>query len=151
MDFIVSCCLMVVFYIGLRKSSTFLSDTKPLVDKYEFRDVNYFSNYWTIFLLMMLLLPPNRFSSVFNTRFLKQCGKYSYGIYLWHVYALTLLKENKKVPKTSEFEQALFIVVVSYIFGKMSFHLFEVPLQKASLFFCSLVQTSSISNINKNK
>lgn len=50
--------------------------------------------YWSVFLLMMLIGAPNPFTDLLGqSRVLRETGKYSFGLYLWHDYALKIFRQ----------------------------------------------------------
>ena len=140
--FLTSCLLLFIYYRGLR-------DTKinPSVSPYRRTDVNFTSNYWTFFLLLLLVVGPNRFTGIFQTRFLKQYGKYSFGIYLLHAYAILLIKEN--FPNLCEFDRAFFNVLLAYVFGKGFYYLIEFPCLKFASFLCSLLHSNVVGDFRQ--
>jgi peptidoglycan/LPS O-acetylase OafA/YrhL len=89
--------------------------------------------YWTIVIALMLIGAPNFFTNLFNFKYLKYGGKFSFGIYLLHsmcVYYVEEIFHNKL--KRYSWEIVICIVISSYICGFLFFYLIENLLMKLS-------------------
>ena len=130
------------FYIPLLRNS---SELLPLPKKYVVQnadDVKFYSYYWSLFLLCMILFAPNRFTNVFNTRLLQKFCQFSYGIYLMHPYGLALTFDY--LPKAnSGFEQIALCLFFSYCFGKCFYYVIEYPLVKMAKFLCNQISQAA--------
>ena len=123
--------MFILYYLGLRCSSPVLISPMVISE-------NVYPYYWTVFMFLMLLFAPNRFTQVFTMRMLTNFGKYSYGAYLMHTYAIVLITERKSISN-SYLEQMFFMLVISYFLGKIFYCLIDLPLIKLANKTCSLV------------
>ena len=134
--------MFILYYMGLRCSSPFL--IYPMVIS-----ENAYPYCWTVFMFLMLLFAPNRFTQVFTTGILTHFGKYSYGVYLMHTYAIVLISERKSITN-SYLEKMFFMLILSYIFGKIFYYLIDLPLIKLANKICSRVSQLSPPFTDRN-
>lgn len=139
--------LALSYYLIFRNSSRLLAKPKKF-DWDDLESINYFSYSWTILLLCMLLSAPNRFTNAFKTQFLRKCGKFAYGIYLWHSYAIVLSKDYMPTSN-SGFESIFLTVLIAYFLGKIFYYLIEYPLIKLSSILCAKVLNLSLVKSNE--
>ena len=123
--------------IKCHEKCNFLTGNKP-------EHIHLYSNFWAMFLIIILVSGPNRFTCIFKTRILKNAGKYSYGTYLLHPYALSIVM-NSYHKYNSELIRIGYTLLIAYWFGKCFYYLIEFPLSKVSNHFCMLA-TSRINN-----
>ena len=64
-------------------------------------------------------------------------GKYSYGIYLLHPFALAIMLENYR-NYNSEIVRVSFTVIITYWLGKMFYYIVEFPIVKVSNHVCAI-------------
>ncbi len=140
--------LIFFFYFGLKSISRLMIKPASITGDNP-ADLNWFANYWSIFLCASLLSSPNRFTNIFKTRLLRNSGKYSYGIYLLHPCALHLIAEY--MPKyNSELVRIFYTICLAYWLGKLFYFLIELPLLKVSNKACLYV-TSKFNTENQRK
>jgi peptidoglycan/LPS O-acetylase OafA/YrhL len=90
--------------------------------------------YETIMLATMLFSEKTGpISAFFNSSFMMSCGKYSFGIYLFHPMVIEIfirLRRSHGVKFTYQFEFVITIFVFTYFVGLVWFHLLENTLIK---------------------
>lgn len=96
---------------------------------------------WGFIIFLMAIGHPNYFTHIFSgSLFLKQTGKFSFGIYLLHIYVINI---DQVIPLQTRTEVAIMVVVYSFILG-YSFHLIlENPLMNLVNKICE-----QLSNLN---
>ena len=119
-----------MYLMGLRFTSHIFGYLKSL---------NFYGNYWSILMLLMLVAHQNFFTNAFENSFLKLCGKFSFGIYLLHPMVISFfIQINLKASLKSQFELLASAVACSIILGYTFFKLIENPLMKLANYLCKL-------------
>ena len=86
-------------------------------------------------LILMLLTAPTTFTDMFaKSSILTSYGKYSYGIYLWHIETLFKVVRKKSYFKSDGFEVLLLEVSLAYLYGFCFYYLVENPLMNIANF-----------------
>lgn len=105
------------------------------------------SVYWSFFVFLMLVGAPNYITNIFNISFLKKCGKYSFGMYLFHPACLQLVhclypfipRCTKRDLKT-DVEVLVAVVFLSYFVGYLFFNFIENNLINLANVLCKKVE-----------
>ena len=109
-----------IFFYGLKLSSKFFSRNSSLC---HFK----YSIYWSFFILNLIFAESNHFTDFINLPILKNFGKYSFGIYLYHYEGfrvINFLKFNNYISN-SNIEIIIIELFVSYLYGMIFFYLIE--------------------------
>lgn len=99
--------------------------------------------YWSFVLVLMLLGAPNFFTDIFNCRYLKYGGKFSFGIYLFHPAALLYIRayiKDKNYYK-GNYELLIYAIIASYFLGFLFYYLMENPLMKLGHYVCNRISS----------
>ena len=145
-NFISSSFLLFLFHLFIKNYGKFWADYKIFTD-YIFvwlglKPRRLFSNFdfgsvFSIYLLMMLITGPNSFTNVFaKSAVLLSVGKYSYGMYLYHVklYSLETFTYVKSV-----LEYLIFFFTLVYICGVLFYYFVENPLMNLANYVCKKI------------
>jgi len=96
--------------------------------------------YWSIVMGLMIIGAPNFFTNIFNFKYFKYGGKYSFGIYLLHPMCIHYVKEFLQIKyKRSDFEIIICYVILSYFLGFLFFYMLENILMKSANGFIKLI------------
>lgn len=93
------------------------------------------SEYISILLLAILLIgAANNTTKMLETEFFQNLGQSSFGIYLWHIICIDIVKylvyflaNIGFVNKISHTEKLVILFGLSYVSGFLFFHLIENP------------------------
>ncbi|CAF0927553.1 unnamed protein product [Brachionus calyciflorus] len=110
-----------------------------------FRDANHPGIKFSILLFCMLIGAPNDFTRVFGQNFLlKKIGKFSFGVYLWHPMAITLILRNYKFERRiSAFSCVLMLTQLCAV---LFYFLVENPMMKLGNILIQKVHMENIKN-----
>jgi peptidoglycan/LPS O-acetylase OafA/YrhL len=98
--------------------------------------------YALLLLLVLKLKPGNLPESVLTHPAMTTIGKYSYGMYLYHLTIISLLAPHlARVPRPLGF---LLILLAVLIFSALSWHLFEQHFLKMKRYFVSSQKTRTV-------
>ena len=123
LDSIVSFLCVVMLIIGLRAPEWIRIEKLDMTP--------FYSIYWSIFLIFTLMGSPNYVSLFFqNSMFLQQCGKYSFGIYLFHRMAQYFLGQKFKFLNEMKVDFVITHIFLSFIIGYLFYQLVEKNLLK---------------------
>jgi peptidoglycan/LPS O-acetylase OafA/YrhL len=92
-------------------------------------------------------------SAFFNNDFLRSCGKYSFGIYLFHPMVIEIyirLVSVYPLKATFLFDLAAAVFSVTYLVGLLWFHLLEDRLIKLASKCCKRIEAFSLFRDNYN-
>ena len=85
----------------------------------------YSSAYWTVFLLILICGAPNFFTDLFTSTFLKLTGKFSFGIYLYHMMCIKIVILYFKETARLQTEMIVYVVGMSFVAGCAFYYLLE--------------------------
>ena len=106
------------------------------------------SLYWSIVMISMILGAPNFFTDLFNYKFIKYAGQFSFGIYLLHpmciLYSLDICSKYKC---KATFQYVFLTLILSYFAGFIFFYFVENLLMKLSKYCCS--RLANCNHFNK--
>lgn len=140
--------ISILFYLIIRKFSRFFQ----IHMTWEKGSLS--AEYHTLLLFILVLIgAPNFITEFLENKILQNLGKYSFGIYLWHVMCIDIVNyeskmflENKQsryyLGRLSNTEKFMMLFLHSYICGWLFFNLIESPLMRIANFLCE-----KISNI----
>ena len=114
----VSVAIGLLFVFGVRTFSEFWQKDYDPTSLEAFSIKSYINSgiYWAITMFLMLIGAPNFVTNVFSTsKFLKYCGKFSFGMYLLHPMCMTIIRENINMKSFIEF--ILLVVAFSFLVG----------------------------------
>ncbi len=131
--------IVLVFFVMTRKFSRYYDSNM------RFSMHVLASEYISILLLAILLIgAPNDTTKILETKFFQNLGQYSFGIYLWHIicidivkYLIYFLAYIGFVNKLSHTEKLVILFGLSYLSGCLFFHLIENPCVKLAAFLCN--------------
>lgn len=104
--------------------------------------------YWSTCLLLTLINQPNIISNFFGqSSFLKNFGRQSYSLYLWHASVINIVK---KIGTTYQFENLILCVFFSYYVSYILYCIIEKPLIRIGNYFCSKLDSFKFFQNNKN-
>ena len=104
------------------------------------------SVYWACFLLLFVLSKENFFTGYFNGRFLYYCGKFSFGIYLYHMGFISFFYKNYNKKVKLKFEIVLYSFIGTFIAGCLFYYLIEKPLMNLGNKICNFISHMKIFN-----
>lgn len=137
----VSLFIILLFVFGVRSFSEFWQkDFDPTsLEAFSIKSYIYSGLYWAFTMFLMLIGAPNFVTNIFSTsKFLKYCGKFSFGIYLLHPMCMTIIKENIQMKSFIEF--ILLIVIFSFIVGYLFFLFIENQLMLLANQLCKRIE-----------
>ena len=89
------------------------------------RDFFRYGNFWSMYLLLMLVSAPNLFSKwMGNAFFMRQFGKFSFGAYLFHQMSHRIVAKYQFFgfyTFTNGIDRLIFAIFLTFLFG-ISFH-----------------------------
>ena len=133
---------MVMYIAGMILCSRVF--VPSLSDKYFFL----ISVYWAIFLCTFILGGSNYFTDFFKTKLLYFGGKFSLGIYLYHVGVIDFFFRFYRKTVKLQFEIILYSFICSFVIGFFHYYLFEKKLLQLASLICNFI---SNLNIFKNR
>ena len=104
-------------------------------------DMDFFdaSLYWSLFLIMFIVGSPNFFTNFFKLGLFKNCGKFSYGIYLYHMMVIDYINKNYRNTVKLNIEIVIYGFVSIFVIGFIFYYLIEKNLIRIANFLCSLL------------
>ena len=116
-------CIFMILYGAKQGTSHYGKD--PLGVHYKW------SIYWSLFMFVLLLEGNSNMAEILNLKMFKQCGTYSFGIYLMHHEGFALAKylNEKNFMNETGIEIIALALIISYIFGMLFYHIVEIPSQ----------------------
>lgn len=103
--------------------------------------------FWSSVLLLTLLNDKCTIANTYRLfRFLRNMGKYSYSIYLFHFGLLNVIGLSILSKWLNWFEFALVSVFIIYCVGKVLFYLIERPLIDLASYFCKKLDSFLINS-----
>lgn len=137
---IISAITLFLFFFGFKIFSEFWN--KDNLEVFEKSKLILSSVYWSFFVFLMLIGSPNYLTIFFGqTNFLTKCGKYSFGMYLFHPMVMQFFKEFKF---ESGLERLISVFIVSFCVGYLFFVLVEDRLIKFANLLCKSIEKSLI-------
>lgn len=117
--------LYLIFKFNILKLSIFRYRSRPAV-------------IWSISLYMALLTSSsnNPLVKFYKFKFFRNCGKYSFGIYLFHPAVIHLVASNYLYFSLFKF-RVVFSILILYLFGFLFYHLLEKHLVRLANYICS--------------
>ena len=105
------------------------------------KDYVYSGFYWALFVFLMLIGGSNFITNMFSeSKFLINCGKFSFGIYLLHPMCLAIISENIKLKSTAE--HIILCVLFAYVVGYLFFTFIEVNLMLIANKLCQRIEST---------
>jgi peptidoglycan/LPS O-acetylase OafA/YrhL len=105
--------------------------------------------FWSYFLFILLNISDQNFFIIkcfTESIVFKSCGKYSFGIYLFHPMCIKLLEFSVKTKTV--FEKLVLIMLLSYLVGFLFFYLIENPLINVANLLCKKISLNRKGNSN---
>ena len=123
---------LVLFLKGLTRFSRYYNTDLRI-------DMDFFdaSLYWSIFLFMFIVGSPNFFTNFFKLGLFKYCGKFSYGIYLYHMMVIDYIHKNYRNTVKLKIEIVIYCFVSIFVIGFIFYYLVEKNLIRLANFICS--------------
>jgi len=112
------------------------------------------AEYYSLLLFIVSLIgAPNNITNILESDFLTKLGKYSFGIYLWHIICIDIVNYYNKlifgsVNKLCDTEKFLVLFCCSYFSGFLFFHLIENPCVKLATHLCQKLSSLKFFNFN---
>ena len=106
-----------------------------LSDEYYFKC----SVYWTIFLFTFIIGGSNYFTDLFKLKLFQYGGKFSFGIYLYHMGIIKFFFMHLKKTVKLQFEIVLYSFFCSFVVGFLHYYLIEKQLIKLANKFCFFI------------
>lgn len=137
--------LLFMFVYGMRSFSEFWqtnnnTNEKSLLESFNSADYLNKGFYWALFVFLMLIGSPNLMTNFFtNSKFLKICGKFSFGIYLLHPMCMTIQKDY--IVTKSVIEQIIICVFFTVLVGYLFFIFIENQLMLLANRLCKLIES----------
>ena len=97
------------------------------------------SLYWSCFLFTFIIGGQNFFTDFFKISLFSQGGKFSYGIYLYHMMVIGYMNQNFRNKISLQFELIVYCFISAFIIGLVSYYLIEKNLIKLANYICSLL------------
>ena len=97
------------------------------------------SLYWSCFLFTFIIGGQNFFTDFFKISLFTQGGKFSYGIYLYHMMVIGYMNQNFRNKISLQFELIVYCFISAFIIGLVSYYLIEKNLIKLANYICSLL------------
>jgi peptidoglycan/LPS O-acetylase OafA/YrhL len=133
---IINVLLIFLFMFAIRFFSEFWS-----IENIPFISISYINRgfFWSFTVLLMLLGAPNYFTNIFSeNNFLKYCGKFSFGMYLFHPMCMLIIKSYTHTK--SVIEQLILVVFLSFFVGYLFFLLIENNLMLFANVICKKLE-----------
>ena len=132
---IIGIITLLIYMYGIKLSSLYLTPS--------IKDSHFFliSLYWTIFMLLLILSKDNFLTHFFNGTFLHYCGKFSFGIYLFHMGFIGYFYANYNDKVKLKFEIVLYSFIGSFFVGALFYYLIERPLMKFAKKICYFISS----------
>ena len=140
----VSLSISLLFLFGIKNFSEFWQENydPTSLEAFSIKSYMYSGFYWAVTMFLMLIGAPNFMTNIFSeSKFLKYCGKFSFGIYLLHPMCMTIIKETVKVK--SILELVVLVVFFSFFVGYLFFLFIENQLMLLANRICKRIGSSS--------
>ncbi|CAF1095127.1 unnamed protein product [Brachionus calyciflorus] len=107
------------------------------------KDANHPGIKFSILLFFMLIGAPNDFTRVFGQNFLlKKIGKFSFGVYLWHPMAITLILRNYRFER--RISALACVLMLTQLSAVLFYFLVENPMMKLGNILIQKVEIQTI-------
>jgi peptidoglycan/LPS O-acetylase OafA/YrhL len=142
---LVAVLFVIIFYVFRFRTQFFYPEIE---DTFSYETIP--SLCWAVCIVIMVLTHPNPLTSYLSSSsFLVSSGKYSFGIYLWHLVVLDQLRNNSYVSIKSEVIDVLSTITVSYFVAYVFFCLVEDPFMKFANYLCTRIEVAINNRYNK--
>jgi peptidoglycan/LPS O-acetylase OafA/YrhL len=104
-------------------------------------DMDFFnaSLYWFVFLFVFIVGSPNFFTRFFKIGLFDYGGKFSYGIYLYHMMVIDYLYRNYRKTVKLQFEIVVYCFLCVFLIGFLFYYLVEKNLIRIANLICSFI------------
>jgi peptidoglycan/LPS O-acetylase OafA/YrhL len=127
--------ISIALYVkGMHKYSKFYNK-----DLHAERDFFESSLYWSVFLFAFIIGGQNFFTNIFKLGLFSYGGKFSYGIYLYHMMVIDYFNRNYRSQVQLQFEFIIYCFIGAFLIGMLTYYVIDKNLIRLANYICSKI------------